>query len=157
MNLKDYEELYDETIGFEEYFRRQVPGWDGKFPSRCPLHDDNTASFSYSKELKVWSCFGKCSTTGRVTKFQRMFEARQHGGLVTRESVLDSLHALYPYLPKYSPPIQESGRRDIVHELSIPPRIKPMEREMLLNPTSDAEHYLLLMTINHRRKNDKGE
>jgi len=56
----------------------------------CPFHKEDTPSFSYSSERKVWRCFGGCKCGGDVVELHR-----KNYGLASREEALISLKRLY--------------------------------------------------------------
>ena len=64
----------------------------------CPFHKEDTPSFSYSREKKVWRCFGACKCGGDVIA---LHQKNYH--LHSREDAKRSLVSLYHiYVPKES-------------------------------------------------------
>lgn len=156
--LKRYSEMYDEMISFRDYYNRMFPDWDGKMPTQCRLHDDNTPSFSYSESLKVWSCFGSCSTSGRVVKYHMLYLKRYIGGYVSLESTLEDLRNLFPYLPKYHKELDEVSLGMEVQErdLRIFQRIE-FSKEDIIKDVDDSELFLMFMLPMEKKKINKGE
>lgn len=77
-----------------DYFRQYV---DPKIdltttPSiPCPFHDEKSGrSFSYSKQLGVWRCFGACHCGGDVIELHRL-----NYRMKTREEAKRAMYTLY--------------------------------------------------------------
>lgn len=56
----------------------------------CPFHKEDTPSFSYSSEKRVWRCFGGCKCGGDVIDLHK-----KNYGFSSREDAERSLNALY--------------------------------------------------------------
>jgi hypothetical protein len=56
----------------------------------CPFHKEDTPSFSYSPERKIWRCFGGCKCGGDVIELHK-----KNYDLASREEALNSLKGLY--------------------------------------------------------------
>lgn len=77
-----------------EYYKQYVdPKVDLNVTSSqpCPFHDEKTGkSFSYSKNLNVWRCFGQCHCGGDVIDLHKL-----NYRLKSREEAKASLYNLY--------------------------------------------------------------
>ena len=74
INLNEIIKIYNETINFEYYYKILFPTDNLYKPLKCRLHREETGtSFSYSPILKVWTCFGKCHTSGKVVEFHKRY------------------------------------------------------------------------------------
>lgn len=77
-----------------EYFKKFVdPKVDlDKYPQiPCPFHDEKKGrSFSYSREKKVWRCFGQCHCGGDVIALHQL-----NHRLKSREEAKLSLYSIY--------------------------------------------------------------
>lgn len=144
--LKRYAEMYDEMIDFKDYYARMIPDWDGKLPTNCRLHDDNTPSFSYSESLRVWSCFGSCATSGKVTKYHMAYLKRYVGGYISLEYTLESLRTMFPYLPKYHKELDEVSLTNEaeIKELKLFEKID-FSTEDIIQSNDDSEVFLMFM------------
>ena len=150
--LKRYSDLYDDMIDFKTYYEKLFPEWDKKLPTKCKLHDDNTPSFSYSDSLKVWSCFGQCSTSGKVVKYHMHYLKRYIGGYVSLETTLASLRNLFPYLPEYRREFdQETKSMDLQKiEIKINKYIDFDESDLLIS--KDDSEFMIQMMMPMERK-----
>lgn len=95
-------EKYDEMLSFEEYFDTLFHDYPGNTVNRgemkicCPLHDEDTPSFMWSKAIGHWTCFGACNTGGKTVKFHKLWLEKQKGILIPYITVLKDLHRLFP-------------------------------------------------------------
>lgn len=80
------------VITVPQYFKRFVdPKIDLEVTPKicCPFHGEDTPSFSYSTDRKVWSCFGACKTGGDVIAMHKKSKS-----LKTREEAIMSLASI---------------------------------------------------------------
>lgn len=74
INLTEIIKIYNDKINFEVYYKMLFPMDNLYKPLKCRLHREETGtSFSYSSVLKVWTCFGKCHTSGKVVEFHQKY------------------------------------------------------------------------------------
>lgn len=105
MTITELASIYDEKIDFIFYWKRVVAEslYLKSFPCRCVLHDEvNGASFSYSYKQNIWSCFGKCKTTGKVVQFHQRY-LKKKDETITLYKTLKSLHQTFPELDLPNP------------------------------------------------------
>lgn len=154
--LKRYSELYDEMIDFKDYYSKMFPEWDKRLPTKCKLHDDNTPSFSYSDSLRVWSCFGQCSTSGRVVKYHMRYLKRYIGGHVSLESTLESLRNMFPYLPEYRKEFDQAAKTmDIqADEIRLHTYVD-FDASDLLTSSDDSEFMIQMMMPMEKKQRNK--
>lgn len=90
--------MADKLPSVPEYFKEHV---DPKIVLEktpyipCPFHNEKTGkSFSYSKNLGIWRCFGACHCGGDVVMLHKL-----NHRMKTREEAERALYALYdlPY------------------------------------------------------------
>lgn len=90
--------MRDKLPTIQEYFKAHVDSNIDldKTPSiPCPFHDEKTGkSFSFSRNLNVWRCFGQCHCGGSVVDLHQL-----NHRIKTRKEAEKSLYALYeiPY------------------------------------------------------------
>ena len=109
--LNDIIKVYDQLINFETYLQVMLPTLQkqktgqGTFKICCPLHEENTPSFLYNDAMKIWTCFGTCNTSGKVTKFHRLWLKKSTGNDHTIQQVLKDLYLTFQHLniPYYRP------------------------------------------------------
>lgn len=44
----------------------------------CPLHEENTPSFVYNEDKNIWTCYGKCSRSGKVIDLHMLLHGINH-------------------------------------------------------------------------------
>lgn len=121
-----------------EYFQKFVdPKVDlEKYPQiPCPFHhEEHGKSFSYSRDLKMWRCFGQCHCGGDVINLHKL-----NYKLKTREEAQASLCALYGV--------------KITHEVDFTPKVYEVDEErvhrqrvysLALSLANDPESWLKL-------------
>lgn len=98
--------VYNDRLSFPEYARiilkdENIPSSnDVDFKICCPLHDENTPSFSYSASRDLWYCFGQCRTGGHTVEFHRKYMEKISG---VKQSVFATLKDLYRLFPNRLP------------------------------------------------------
>lgn len=117
MTLSELASIYDEKIDFLLYWKRVIPEslYIKSFPCKCILHDEqNGASFSYSYKSKIWSCFGKCSTTGKVVNFHQRYLKKKDDTVTLYKTLLSLLH-LFPDLQLPNPTIIQPNQHSTLN------------------------------------------
>lgn len=105
-----------------QYFRQYVDSsvdLDSTPYQPCPFHQEQTGkSFSYSKKLGIWRCFGACHSGGDVVALHRL-----NYKLKSEEEALNSLCALYGIKNEAETPTFEREEVQVdknrVHRLSL--------------------------------------
>lgn len=84
----------DRLPSIPEYFKKYVDtkvDLDTTPQIPCPFHDEKTGkSFSYSKQLGIWRCFGACHCGGDVIDLHRL-----NYRMKTRDEAKRALYMLY--------------------------------------------------------------
>lgn len=83
----------------------------------CPFHNEDTPSFSYSRDKGVWRCFGGCHCGGDVIELHR-----KNYKLGSRSDAEKSLHSLYGVTVKRVTSAEidrETVRDDVIEDNAI--------------------------------------
>lgn len=104
INVKETIKLYDKILDTRQYL--ELMGYTDHTPDRdfkicCPIHDETEPSFSYSKSMGIWTCFGACHTSGKVVKLHYMILQKTYGKDLSIVGAIEDLYTLFPHiLPK---------------------------------------------------------
>lgn len=86
--------LLDKLPSIPQYYKQYVDpkvDLDVESSQSCPFHNEKAGkSFSYSKTLNVWRCFGQCHCGGDVIDLHRL-----NNHYATREEAKRSLYKKY--------------------------------------------------------------
>lgn len=97
--LQFYKNFYDRVIRFDDYYSKMFMDWDGIFNTKCRLHDEaHGASFAYSDTMNLWTCWGACHASGRVTYYHYTYRKKYEPD-ITLLSCLKEIHALISRSP----------------------------------------------------------
>lgn len=99
--VKYFVDLYDSKISLEHYWTRMFPNEQFSTTMKCKLHgEEHGESFSYSKNLGIWSCFGRCHTGGKTVAFHKRYMQLS----TPKFSTIDTLNTLRILFPELSLP-----------------------------------------------------
>ena len=101
LELKQIISTYDRLLDTSDYL--ELMGYtdvhhEHDFKICCPIHEETEPSFSYSQSLGIWTCFGACHTSGKVTKLHYMLMRKEYGDKISIVNALKDLHTLFPHI-----------------------------------------------------------
>lgn len=96
--VKYFVDMYDSKISLEQYWTRMFPNEQFSTTMKCKLHgEEHGESFSYSKNLGIWSCFGRCHTGGKTVAYHKRY-MRLNSPKFSTIDTLNTLRVLFPEL-----------------------------------------------------------